>query len=106
MEAFDSTWISSRGEFLDRFEAAIASRIEIPYVSAVCNGTAALHLALHCLDLRPGDEVIVPDLTFVATANAVAYTGATPVLADIDADTLCLDPASVRSLVSARRSCG
>ncbi len=52
--------------------------------------------------MQPGDEVIVPDLTFVATANAVAYTGATPVLADVDADTLCLDPASVKSLITPR----
>ena len=52
--------------------------------------------------LKPGDEVIIPDLTFVATANAVGYTSATPVLADIDTDTLCMDPASAKSLISAR----
>ena len=70
--------------------------------STVSNGTTGLHLALATLGLEAGDEVIIPDLTFVATANAVAYTGATPVLADIDADTLCLDPASVKSLISPR----
>ena len=69
------------------------------YALAVSNGTTGLHLALATLGLQPGDEVIVPDLTFVATANAVAYTGATPVLADIDPDTLCIDPASVKSLI-------
>ena len=66
------------------------------------NGTTGLHLALAALGLGPGDEVIVPDLTFVATANAVAYTGAKPVLADVEADTLCLDVASVRSLITPR----
>jgi perosamine synthetase len=68
----------------------------------VSNGTTGLHLALATLGLQPGDEVIVPDLTFVATANAVAYTGATPVLADVDADTLCLDVASVKALITPR----
>ncbi len=70
------------------------------YALTVSNGTTGLHLAVASLGIGPGDEVIVPDLTFVATANAVAYTGAVPVLADMDPDTLCLDPASVKSLIS------
>jgi perosamine synthetase len=68
----------------------------------VSNGTTGLHLALAALGIGPGDEVIVPDLTFVATANAVAYTGATAVLADVDPDTLCLDLGSVKSLITPR----
>src|SRR6201994_2441046 len=102
LEALDSGWVSSIGKYIDQFEANFARYCGTEYALAVSNGTTGLHLALAALGLQPGDEVIVPDLTFVATANAVAYTGATPVLADIDPDTLCIDPASVKSLISAR----
>jgi perosamine synthetase len=102
LEALDSGWVSSIGKFIDEFETGFARYCGTEYALAVSNGTTGLHLALATLGLKPGDEVIIPDLTFVATANAVAYTGATPVLADIDPDTLCIDPASVRSLVSGR----
>ena len=99
LDALDSGWVSSIGKYIDEFEASFARYCGTEYALAVSNGTTGLHLALAALGLQPGDEVIVPDLTFVATANAVAYTGATPVLADIDADTLCIDPASVKSLI-------
>jgi perosamine synthetase len=102
LDALDSGWVSSIGKYIDEFEANFARYCGTEYAVAVSNGTTGLHLALATLGLQRGDEVIVPDLTFVATANAVAYTGATPVLADIDADTLCMDPASVKSLISAR----
>jgi perosamine synthetase len=102
LDALDSGWVSSIGKYIDEFEANFARYCGTEYAIAVSNGTTGLHLALATLGLQPGDEVIIPDLTFVATANAVAYTGATPVLADIDADTLCIDPASVKSLISAR----
>jgi perosamine synthetase len=102
LDALDSGWVSSIGKYIDEFEANFARYCGTEYAIAVSNGTTGLHLALATLGLKPGDEVIIPDLTFVATANAVAYTGATPVLADIDADTLCMDPASVKSLISAR----
>jgi perosamine synthetase len=102
LDALDSGWVSSIGKYIDEFEAGFARYCGTEYALAVSNGTTGLHLALAALGLKPGDEVIVPDLTFVATANAVAYTGATPVLADIDADTLCIDPASVKSLISER----
>ncbi len=101
-DALDSGWVSSIGKYIDEFEGNFARYCGTDYALAVSNGTTGLHLSLAALGLQPGDEVIVPDLTFVATANAVAYTGATPVLADIDADTLCIDPESVRSLVSER----
>jgi perosamine synthetase len=94
--------VSSIGKYIDEFEASFARYCGTEYAVAVSNGTTGLHLALAALGLEPGDEVIIPDLTFVATANAVAYTGATPVLADIDAETLCIDPASVKSLMTAR----
>ena len=102
LAALDSGWVSSIGEYIDRFEAEFAKYCGTRYALAVSNGTTGLHLALAALNLKQGDEVIVPDLTFVATANAVAYTGATPVLADIDPDTLCLDPAAVRTLITPR----
>ncbi|MGA2287881.1 DegT/DnrJ/EryC1/StrS family aminotransferase [Bradyrhizobium sp.] len=102
LDALNSGWVSSIGKYIDEFEAGFARYCGTKYAIAVSNGTTGLHLALAALGLKPGDEVIVPDLTFVATANAVAYTGATPVLADIAPDTLCIDPASVRSLLSER----
>jgi perosamine synthetase len=102
LDALDSGWVSSIGKYIDEFEASFARYCGTEYALATSNGTTGLHLALAALGLQPGDEVIVPDLTFVATANAVAYTGATPILADIDPDTLCIDVASVRSLISER----
>ncbi len=102
LDALNSGWVSSIGKYIDEFEAGFARYCGTEYALAVSNGTTGLHLALATLGLQSGDEVIIPDLTFVATANAVAYTGATPVLADIDADTLCIDPASVKSLISKR----
>src|SRR6476620_1103496 len=100
LDAVDSGWVSSIGKYIDEFEAVFARYCGTEFALAVSNGTTGLHLALVTLGIGPGDEVIIPDLTFVATANAVAYTGATPVLADVDPDTLCIDPASVKSLIS------
>lgn len=95
-----SGWISSIGaeigEFEERFAAICARRFGV----ATSNGTTALHLALAALGIGRGDEVIVPALTFVATANAVHYTGATPVFADADAATWNVDPAAVAKCVT------
>ena len=102
LDALNSGWVSSIGKYIDEFEANFARYCGTEYALAVSNGTTGLHLALASLNLHPGDEVIIPDLTFVATANAVAYTGATPILADIEAVTLCINPASVKSLISKR----
>jgi perosamine synthetase len=102
LDALDSGWVSSIGKYIDEFESNFARYCGTEYALAVSNGTTGLHLALAALGLQAGDEVIVPDLTFVATANAVAYTGATPVLAEIDPDTLCIDPESVKSLITDR----
>src|SRR5215213_2052057 len=102
LDALDSGWVSSIGKYIDEFEGKFASYCGTEYALAVSNGTTGLHLALATLGLQAGDEVIIPDLTFVATANAVAYTGATPVMADVDPDTLCIDPASVESLITSR----
>jgi perosamine synthetase len=102
LDAVDSGWVSSIGKYIDEFETAFARYCGTEFALTVSNGTTGLHLALATLGLGPGDEVIIPDLTFVATANAVAYTGATPVLADVDPDTLCMDPASVEFLITER----
>jgi perosamine synthetase len=82
MECLTSSWISSKGAFIPRFEQGFADYIGAPFAASVCNGTVALHVALAALGIGPGDEVIVPTLTYIASANAVAYTGATPVFCD------------------------
>jgi perosamine synthetase len=101
-ECLRSTWISSNGPFIGKFEASIAACTHTRHAIATCNGTVALHLALTGLGIGPGDEVIVPSLTYVATANAVVYCGATPVFADSQPDTWCLSVPSVARLLSAR----
>jgi perosamine synthetase len=95
-------WISSAGSFVTRFEELFAEFCEAPHAVAVSNGTTALHLALAALGVGRGDEVIVPTLTFVATANAVAYTGATPVFVDSEPGTWNIDPAEVAAAITAR----
>jgi perosamine synthetase len=90
-DAVASGWVSSAGPYIERFERMFADYCGTKYALATSSGTAALHLALLACGVGPGDEVIVPDLTFVATANAVTYTGAKVVLADINPDTLCMD---------------
>ena len=92
LDAVRSGWISSLGKYVNRFETQFAAFCEVAHGVSVSNGTVALHLALHALGIGPGDEVIVPSLTFVASANAVRYTGAVPVFADVDPDTWCIDP--------------
>ncbi len=93
LDCLDSGWISSLGQYVGRFEEEFARFCEAAHAVATSNGTTALHLALATLGIGPGDEVLVPDLTFVATANVVRYTGATPVLVDADPVTWGLDPA-------------
>jgi perosamine synthetase len=101
-ECLDSTWISSRGEFITRFEQAFAEYTGVRYAASVCNGTVANHLALLALGLEPGDEVIVPTLTYFASANAIAYVGATPVFVDSQPDTWQMDPDDVRRKLTPR----
>jgi perosamine synthetase len=102
LDAFDSGWVSSQGPYLSRFEDEFASYVDTSHALATCNGTAALHIALLALGAGPGDEVIVPTFTYVATANAVRYTGATPVFVDCDPDTWNLAPAAVLAAISPR----
>ena len=95
LDCVESGWVSSLGKYIPSFEQSFADFCEARYGIAVSNGTVALHLALATLGIGPGDEVIVPTLTFVATANAVRYVGATPVFADSDPRTWTLDPEDV-----------
>lgn len=87
IDALDTGWISSNGAYLQKFEQAIAQTLGVDECLSASNGTTALHLACLALGLKPGDEVIMPTLTYVASANAVAYCGATPVFADCDSAT-------------------
>lgn len=98
-------WISSQGKYVHQFEQAFGQYVGCPHALAVSNGTVALHLALVVLGIGPGDEVIVPDFTFAAPVNAVLYVGATPVLVDIDPDTMTMDvDAAKRALTTRTRA--
>lgn len=116
-ECLDTGWVSSAGRFVDRFEAELATRCGTKFAVAMVNGTAALHLALHLAGVAHGDEVIIPALTFVATANAVSHCGAVPHLVDCEEGTLGIDArklahhldeigqVTVRGLVNRRTGC-
>ncbi len=95
-------WISGKGSFVTEFEQRFSEAVGVRHAAAVCNGTAALHLALLACGLGPGDEVVVPSLTYVAAVNAVTYVGATPVLADSHAETWQIDPADVERCITPR----
>jgi perosamine synthetase len=101
-ECLDSTWISSVGHFITDFEDAFSKVAGTRHTVATNNGTTALHLALAAAGIGPGDEVIVPTLTYIATANAVRYCGATPVLADVERDTMNLDPNDLQHRITER----
>lgn len=102
LECVDSTWISSIGGFIDRFEQAVAAATGARHAIAVCNGTVALHLALHCLGVGPGDEVIVPSFTYIASVNTIAQTGARPVFAESLRSDWSLDPEDVERRITPR----
>lgn len=102
LDAIRSTFVSSFGPYLDRFERSFAEYVGARHAISVSNGTAALHLTLAVLGLGPGDEVIVPNITFIASANTVRLVGGVPVFADVDPHTWNLDPSSVARLVTGR----
>jgi dTDP-4-amino-4,6-dideoxygalactose transaminase len=102
LEAFDSNWIAPLGPHVDAFERELAAAAGVGHAAATSSGTAALHLALLLLGVGPGDDVLVPSFTFVASANAVTYVGARPVLVDSDEDTWTVDPHLVAAEVEAR----
>ena len=100
IDTLESTFVSSIGEYVTRFEQAICSYTGSPYAVAVTNGTSALHLALQCTGVQTNDLVITQSFTFVATCNAIAKLGARPIFCDISTDTLSLCPSSLSKFLS------
>ncbi len=99
-QVLDSRWLSM-GETTQKFETEFSQYLGVKHAIAVSNGTTALHLACASLGLKDGDEVIMPSLSFVATANAVLYTGATPVFAEISGEMdLCISPVEIEKKIT------
>lgn len=101
-QCIEEGWVASRGRFVREFEALFARRHARPDAVTTSSGTLAIQLALETLGVGPGDEVIVPALTFIATVNPVRYVGATPVFVDVDPETYGLDPALVEAALTER----
>ncbi len=99
-DCIDSSWISSTGKYINEFEAKFAEFCGVKHALSCSNGTVALHLALMALDIKPGDEVIVPTLTYIATANSVKYCGAKPVLVDCDRYTWNIDARTFEAAIT------
>jgi dTDP-4-amino-4,6-dideoxygalactose transaminase len=106
LEAFDSNWIAPVGPDIDAFERELADRVGMEHAVALSSGTAALHLALLLAGVGPGDEVLVPSFTFIATAAPVTYLGATPVFVDSGPDDWSIDPALVAQELEERARTG
>jgi perosamine synthetase len=101
VEVLRSDWLTT-GPMVERFERAVAERVGVAEAVAVSSGTAALHAAMFALGIGPGDEVIVPTMTFAATANCVVYQGGTPVFADVEAESLLLGAEQVQARLTPR----
>ncbi len=101
-ETLDAGWLSSAGPMVGRFERAFAAAIGVRHAISTNSGTTALHLTLATLGIGPGDEVIVPDFTMIATVCAVLYTGAMPVFVDVEPDIYTLDPALLEAAITPR----
>ena len=102
LEGLRSGWVSSAGKFINEFEESFAAFCNTKYGISTSNGTTALHLCLAASGIGPGDEVLIPSLTFVATANAVSYTGAKPVFIDSEMETWNLDPEKIKEKINKR----
>src|SRR3989338_5740470 len=101
-ECIKTNWISSKGEYVTKFEQQFSKYCQTNYGVAVANGTVALHLALLALDIKKGDEVIIPDFTFAATINSILYTGATPVLVDVEQNTGNIDINKIKEKITSK----
>lgn len=101
-DCITSGWISSQGKYVNQFEDNFSKFIGANHALAVSNGTVALHLALVALGVGPGDEVIVPNLTFAAPVNAILYVGATPVLIDVEEDSMCINSRLAEAAINKR----
>lgn len=102
LDAFLSTWISSTGDYIRQFEREFAAKCNMEHGVATSNGTVSLHLALVAMGIGEGDEVIVPDLTFAASANTVIHAGAKPVLVDVDPNTWCVSVEAIERAITPR----
>jgi perosamine synthetase len=100
LECLDSTWISSKGKFIMQFENSFSEFVGVKHSAAVCNGTVAIHVALLALGIGDGDEVIVPSFTYIASVNAINYTGAKAVFVDSDLQTWQLDPTKIEEKIT------
>ena len=101
VEILQSDWITT-GPKIDEFEQTFAEFTDSKYAVAVNSGTAALHATMFAIDVHPGDEVIVPAMTFAATANCVVFQGGIPVFVDVDQDTLLIDPEDVERKINTK----
>ena len=102
MDCLDSSWISSKGKYVSKFEQEFSKYINVQYAATVSNGTVAIHLALLALGIGEGDEVIVPTLTYIASVNAIQYTGATIVFVDSLLGTWQMDPEDVKKKITTK----
>ncbi|PKM75457.1 MAG: aminotransferase DegT [Firmicutes bacterium HGW-Firmicutes-17] len=102
VDCVNSGWISSQGQYVQRFENGFSDFTQNKFGIAVMNGTVALHLALLALGIEEGDEVILPDLTFAATINAVLYVGAKPVIVDVGVDDWCISPDAIEKAITTK----
>jgi perosamine synthetase len=100
IDCIDTNWLTWQGKYVKEFEQSFARYIGVDYAASTCNATVALHLALVALGIGPEDEVIVPTLTYVASANAIVYCGAKPVFVDSLPDTWQIDPEDVRKKIT------
>lgn len=100
LNCLDSGWISSKGSYVSELEGLFAQRIGVAHAISVSNGTAALHLAVLAANIGPGDEVIIPDLTFAATANAVLHCGAVPILVDVSLQDWTVDVGLIEAAIT------
>ncbi|MFO1523164.1 MAG: DegT/DnrJ/EryC1/StrS family aminotransferase [Kiritimatiellia bacterium] len=102
LECLESSWISSKGRFISEFETRFSATIGVRHAAAVSNGTVAMHLTMLALDIGPGDEVIVPTFTYIASVNPVLYVGATPVFVDSEPAAWQIDPDRVEAAITPR----
>lgn len=102
LECLNTNWISSMGRFIPLFEESFSRFIGVKHGVSCTNGTTALHLAAETLGIRKGDEVIIPDLSNIATANGVIFAGCKPVLVDVDGDTYGIDPSKIEGKITPR----
>lgn len=100
LDCMETTWISSNGKYVNEFEKQFSEFVGSEHAISCCNGTVALHVPLIALGLKPGDEVIIPSFTYIATANAVKYCGATPIFADCLPDTWNIDPEDIKRKIT------